>query len=63
VDKAIVEIFVNDGALYFVKQLNSVNAEKQIKAFVNGVEDKRKTILKKLEVHELNSVWSEKATN
>ncbi len=60
VDKAIVEIFVNDGELYFVKPLNSVSGEKQIKAFVNGVGDNRKTILKKLEVHELNSVWQER---
>lgn len=58
VDKAIIEVFVNDGELYFVKQYNSVNAEKSIHAFAKGVEEGRKSILKKLEVHELKPVWT-----
>jgi fructan beta-fructosidase len=63
VDKAIIEIFINDGELYFVKSLNSVTAEKLIKVFANGFEDGRKMILKKLEVNELTSVWKEKMVN
>lgn len=59
-DKAIIEVYINDGELYFVRPLNSVDAEKQIKAFARGGEPGHKSILKKLEVHELNSVWQEK---
>lgn len=58
VDKAIAEVFVNDGELYFVKQYNSVNAEKSLNVFAKGVEDGRKTILRRLEVHELKPVWT-----
>jgi len=58
VDKAIIEVFINDGELYFVKALNSVKAEKLVKAYANGLEGGRKTILKKLEVNELASVWT-----
>ena len=58
VDKAIIEIFINDGELYFVEALNSVKAEKLLKAYAKGLEGGRKTILKKLEVNELASVWT-----
>jgi hypothetical protein len=51
VDKAITEIFINDGELCFVK------AEKLGKVHANGLKDDRKTILKKLEVNDLASVW------
>ncbi|QMU29466.1 glycoside hydrolase family 32 protein [Adhaeribacter radiodurans] len=60
VDKAVIEIYVNDGEMYFVKPWNSVTAEKQIKAFAKGLEEGHKAVLKKLEVHELHSVWPEK---
>jgi sucrose-6-phosphate hydrolase SacC (GH32 family) len=63
VDKPIVEIFINDGELYFVKALNLVTAEKSIKVFANGVEDGYRTILKKLEVNELTSVWTKTINN
>ena len=55
-DKGIAEVFVNDGELYFVKSLD-FNAEQQVTAFARGGEPGHKTTLKKLEVHELNSVW------
>ncbi|MEQ9443703.1 MAG: glycoside hydrolase family 32 protein [Cyclobacteriaceae bacterium] len=58
VDKAIIEVFVNDGELYFVDPLNSVEAKKGIKVFANGGGDE-KTILKKLEMYQLDSVWKE----
>ncbi len=60
VDKTIAEIFINNGDLYFVKPLNTTGAEKIIKAYANGLEGGHKTILKKLEVNELNTVWKEK---
>ena len=59
VDKAILEVFVNDGELYFVKPFHS-NGAVQLKAFAKGVEGGRKSVLKKLEMHELKSVWLEK---
>ncbi len=58
VDKAIMEVFVNDGELYYVIPLNSAEADQKIEVFSQGEPD-HKTILKKLEVHELNSVWTE----
>lgn len=58
VDKAILEVFVNDGELYYVVPLNSVGADKSLEIFAKG-DAEHKTILKKLEVHELHSVWPE----
>ncbi len=45
-DKAIIEIFINDGEVYFVKAPNSVKEEKLVKGYANGLKDDRKTILK-----------------
>lgn len=58
IDKAIIEVFVNDGELYFVDPLNSVEAEPEVRVFANGG-DRSKTLLKKLSVHKLKSVWAE----
>ena len=55
-DKSIMEIFVNDGELYFVIPYNSVEAEKKIEVFAFS-RPGQKTILKKLEVHKLNPIW------
>ncbi|HRP57233.1 glycoside hydrolase family 32 protein [Agriterribacter sp.] len=63
VDKTIAEVFINDGELYFVKPLDAVNGKQEIKAFAKGLTENRKTILKKLEVHGLKSVWNEKRIN
>jgi fructan beta-fructosidase len=63
VDKAIIEVFINNGELYFVKALNSVAAEKSIRVFADGTGEGRKSVLKKLEVNELTSVWAEKTIN
>ncbi|MBC7922813.1 MAG: glycoside hydrolase family 32 protein [Ferruginibacter sp.] len=57
VDKAILEVFVNDGELYYVVPLNSVKAEKKIEVFAKGGPE-RKTILRKMDIHELGSIWS-----
>lgn len=58
VDKAILEVFINDGELYYVIPLNSVEAVKNVEVFAKGGAE-HKTILKRLEVHELHSVWSD----
>ena len=57
VDKTIVEVFINDGELYFVKPLDSVSGKQEIKAFAKARAKSNKTVLKKLEVHRLKSVW------
>lgn len=57
-DKTILEVFVNDGELYYAIPYNSVQAEKNIEVFSMGGPE-LKTILKTMEVHELNTVWSE----
>ena len=51
--------FVNDGELYFVRPINSVMVEKQVKAFARSFNSKSKSILKKLEIHEFNAIWLE----
>jgi sucrose-6-phosphate hydrolase SacC (GH32 family) len=59
VDKKIAEVFVNDGELYFVKSLPFENRTSEIKAFVGGVDNGRHVVLKRLEIRELKSVWTE----
>jgi len=57
VDKTILEVFINDGELYLVKPLDAVTGKQEIKVFAKGLTGSRKTILKKLEVHRLKSIW------
>jgi fructan beta-fructosidase len=56
VDQNILEVFVNDGELYYVLPFNGSKTGK-VDAFVKGRGGDRKVILKKLEVHQLNSIW------
>ena len=70
VDKNILEFYVNGGELYYVTAFNGKKTGK-IEASVPGGrgsgspggEGKRKLILKKLEVHELISIWHPVAAN
>jgi fructan beta-fructosidase len=57
VDKNIVEVFVNDGDLYFAAPFDG---EKTgiVESFVRG-RGERKSILKRLDVHELKSIWND----
>ena len=63
VDKNILEFYVNDGELYYVTAFNGKKIPK-IEASISGNNggvfgrQKQEFILKKLEVHELNSIWS-----
>lgn len=57
VDKNIVEVFVNDGELYFSAPFDDAKTG-IVEVFVKG-RGERKSILKKLEVHELNSIWTD----
>ena len=57
VDKNIIEVFVNDGELYYAVPFNSTKNGK-VDVFIKGWGDTRKSILKKLEVHELKSIWN-----
>lgn len=56
VDKNIIEFFVNDGELYYVAPFNAEKT-KTVDVVVKGRGGNRKSILKKLEVHELKSIW------
>ena len=60
VDKNILEFFVNDGELYYVTAFNGKKTG-QVTASIVGSSNqrgpKRKFLIKKLEVHELNSIW------
>lgn len=61
IDKNILEIFINDGELYFVTAFNGKKVP-AVEASVTGGDNSRapgnrKFIVRKLEVHELNSIW------
>lgn len=60
IDRVSLEAFVNDGEMYFVDDLNSVDAEKKIEVFATGGPE-REAVLKRLTVHELGSIWPEPA--
>ena len=60
-DKNIVEIFVNEGELYFSAPFDSKKTG-IVEVFVKG-RGERKSILKKLEVHELSSIWNGETKN
>ena len=55
VDKVGMEIFVDDGALYYAVRHNSVDNEKKLDIFPN----RGSILLKNLEVYKLNSIWNE----
>jgi fructan beta-fructosidase len=63
VDKNILEFYINDGELYYVTAFNGEKAPK-IEVYVPAGNaspfgrQNQKFILKKLEVHELNSIWN-----
>ena len=63
VDKNLLEFYVNDGELYYVTAFNGKKkpvAELSIPGTQGGgprAASPRKYLLKKLEVHELNSIW------
>jgi len=62
IDKNILEIFINDGELYYVTAFNAPKVPKvevNIPANTNQRSVNRKLILKKLEVYELKSIWSD----
>jgi fructan beta-fructosidase len=65
-DKNMLEIYVNDGELYYVTEFKGAKTGKIVAAVVAGnrggggaagAANPRKFIVKKLEVHELNSIW------
>jgi fructan beta-fructosidase len=62
-DKNILEVFINNGELYYVMEFNGNKTgkiEASIKATRSGGGQQapaRKFIVNKLEVHELNSIW------
>lgn len=59
VDKNILEFYINDGELYYATAFEGKKTN-NIEALVPGNDARRKFILKKLEVHELNSIWAGK---
>jgi fructan beta-fructosidase len=59
VDRNIIEFFVNDGEVYYAAPFNEEKTN-TIEASVKGRGGNRKSILKKMEVHELKSIWFEK---
>jgi fructan beta-fructosidase len=62
VDRNIIEFFVNDGEVYYAAPFNDEKT-KTINVSIKERRGNRKTILKKLEVHELNSVWVDNKNN
>lgn len=56
VDRMGVEVFVNDGELYYVEEHNSVDTEQKVVVFSSGRGDS-KMLIKNFEVYELSSIW------
>lgn len=56
VDKMGVEVFVNDGELYYADEYNSVDTDHSVEVFARGRESS-KLLIKNFEVHELSSIW------
>ncbi|MBE7171628.1 MAG: DUF4980 domain-containing protein [Williamsia sp.] len=56
-DKNILEVFVNDGELYYVLPFDGEKNGK-VEAYIKGRAGDRKVILKRLEVYELKSIWN-----
>jgi fructan beta-fructosidase len=64
VDKNILEFFINDGELYYVTEFSGektgkIEASVQTTRRPGGPQIDRKYIVKKMEVHELNTIWKE----
>jgi fructan beta-fructosidase len=67
-DKNMLEIYINDGELYYVTQFKGPKSGKVEVAAASGNRggggagqaNTRKFIVKKLEIHELNSIWPDK---
>ncbi len=57
VDRSSMEVFVNDGELYFAEPHDNVKAEKTLEVFSNGGGESAKSFLKRLEVHRMQSIW------
>ncbi|MFH5884813.1 GH32 C-terminal domain-containing protein [Halalkalibaculum sp. DA3122] len=57
VDRMGIEVFVNDGELYYVEEYNSVDAEHLVEIFSRGRSSSTLQI-KSFEVHELSSIWN-----
>ena len=57
VDKNILEVFVNDGELYFVLPFDHAK-NNQVDTFIKGRGRNSKVLLKHLEVHQLASIWT-----
>lgn len=56
VDRMSLEVFVNDGELYYVIAHNSVDADKNLELFARG-RGQTKLLVKNLQVHSLRSIW------
>ena len=56
VDKNIIEVFVNDGEIYYPASFDSKKTGR-IDAYYRGGDD-QKVILKRLEVYQLKSIWN-----
>lgn len=56
VDKNIIEIFINDGELYYAMPFEGTKT-KYIAAFIKDRAGSGKTILKSINVYELHSIW------
>ncbi|MFL5742976.1 MAG: DUF4980 domain-containing protein [Flavisolibacter sp.] len=56
VDKNIIEVFINDGEIYYVAPFDMEKTGK-IEAYVKGRGGDRKALVKKMEVYQLKSIW------
>ena len=56
VDKNIIEVFINDGEIYYVAPFEMEKTGK-IDAYARGRGGERKSLVKKMQVYQLKSIW------
>jgi sucrose-6-phosphate hydrolase SacC (GH32 family) len=56
VDNNIIEVFINDGEMYYAAPFD-IEKTKKIEVYVKGRGGDRKAIVKKMDVHQLKSIW------
>ena len=57
VDKNILEVFINDGEIYYVAPFD-IEKTGKVEAYMKGWGGDRKALVKKLEVYQLKSIWN-----
>ena len=59
VDKNILEVFINDGELYYAAPFDVEKKTGTVNAYIRARGGDRKSLVKKLEIYDLKSIWNQ----